>query len=196
MSSPGCVCARSGDRIGPGTTPLTRRLGVVFPFVGEDREQRRQAGLGDRIGAPERFGILAARVQREHDARVRGGAQQRQQRAGQAERREQIDAQRREPGIEGLVLDRSERAELHGGVHDRVDPAVLRLQRARDVGEILGRARWRDRAAGSSARDDRQRRSRRRALRACARRARAGRRSRPAPRRRAQERARARRSPR
>ncbi len=73
--------------------------------------------------------------------RVGRGAQQRQQRARQAERREQIDPQRREPRIEGLMLDRTERAELHGGVHDRVDPPVLRLQRARDVGEVLGARR-------------------------------------------------------
>ena len=36
------------------------------------------------------------------------------------------------------MLDRTERAQLHGGVDDRVDAPVLRLQRAGDVGEILG----------------------------------------------------------
>ena len=140
MSSPGCVCARSGERIGPGTMPLTRRFGGVFPFVGKDRKQGGQTCLGDRIGAPERLRVLAARVQRENDAAFGRGAQQRQQRASQPERREQIDPQCREPGIEGLVLDRTERAQLHRGVHDRVDAPVLRLQRARDIGEVLGPA--------------------------------------------------------
>src|SRR2546425_2433810 len=65
--------------------------------------------LSRSVGPPVRLGFLAARVEREHHARIRGGTQQRQQRARQSERREQIDAQRREPLVERLMLDRPHR---------------------------------------------------------------------------------------
>ena len=46
-SSPGCVCARSGERIGPGTTALTRRFARLFPFVGERRRPAPRAPAFD-----------------------------------------------------------------------------------------------------------------------------------------------------
>jgi hypothetical protein len=56
------------------------------------------------------------------------------------------------------VLDRTERAQLHGGVHDRIDASMLRLQRARDVGEVLCSGRRKvereDRRLGVSGADD------------------------------------------
>ena len=103
---------------------------VVFPFIGEDREKRRQTRFGDRVSAPESRGLLAARVEGKCDARVRCGAQKWDQRAREAKRRQQIHAQGREPAVERLMLDGPERAELHRGMNDGVDPAVLRLKRA------------------------------------------------------------------
>ena len=52
VSSPGCVSARSGERIGPGTTALTRRLGAVLPFVGQRRRERRQRPPSPRRTRP------------------------------------------------------------------------------------------------------------------------------------------------
>ena len=127
-SSPGCVWPRSGERMGPGTTALTRSVGRVLPLVGRARGERRDARLGHGIAAPVRARLLAAVVEREDRRWRRATRKQRQQRARQAHRRGDVDAQQRQPRIERLMLDRAQRAQHRGGVHERVEPPESALQ--------------------------------------------------------------------
>ncbi len=160
---------------------IDAQVGPAFPFVRQRRGQRRESRLGGRIRSPVGARIVAARVERQHHGSVRGGGEQRQHRARQRHRRAQIDAQHLLPDIEGLVLDRTERAQERRGVHQAVEPSELRADARRRPVRSRPPTRWRDRAGESSAAVRRRRRSRRRSPRACGRRVRAA--PRVAPRR-------------
>ena len=110
----------------------------MLPFVREFAREGGDARLGHRVAAPVGTRVLAAVVQREHDGRVRRGIEQWHQRARQAHRGRDIDAQQRQPAVERLMFDGSERAQQRRRVDQPVEPADLRLQRALDIGEIGG----------------------------------------------------------
>ncbi len=98
---------------------------TVRPFVVPALRQRHQPGLGHAIGAPERRRVGAVAVADEHH---RGGRRRLQQRiagAGQQGRGDQVDAQKRVPGVEVLLRHRHQGAELRGSVDDAVEPAEL-----------------------------------------------------------------------
>ena len=147
---------RRADR--PGHDGVDAQVRAAFPFVGKRRGERREARLGGGVGAPVGARVLAARVEREDDGSVRCRGKQRQRRSRQRHRRGDVDAQHLEPRVEGLVLDRAERAERGRRMHEPVQAAELRAERGRDVAEIVGRGRReierQDRRLRLSGRDD------------------------------------------
>ena len=166
---------------GTGHDRVHAKVRAVFPLVREDRVASAERPDLAAAYAPQYARGSSPRASSVNSTHASGAAES----SGSADRvnaiaRSKVHAQHLLPGIERLVLDRPERAQERRRVHEAVEPAELRANRACDVAEIVRRCSARDRAEGSSAADGPRRRSRRRAPRACARRARAGRPSRRA----------------
>ena len=98
--------------------------------------KRRDRRFRYGIAAPVRTRLLAAAVEREHDAAIGGAREQRHHDAREAHWRRDVDAQQGEPVVERLMLERAERAEQGSGVHERIEPSELRVERACDVCEV------------------------------------------------------------
>src|SRR5438105_1125475 len=110
----------------------------MLALIRKFARQRSDARFRDCVTAPIRARILAATVEREHNGRVVGGVEQANRCTREAHRRRDVDAQQREPRVERLMLDRSERAEHRSGMDEGVEAAKLRFDPARDVREIVG----------------------------------------------------------
>ena len=130
----------------------------VLPFVGQRRRQRRQRGLRGAVRAPVRARRQRVIVEGEDDGGIGRGGEQRHGGARQGGGGGDIDAQHLLPHVEGLVLDRAERAQVNRGVHDAVQPVQLRLDCAQRVGVVgglgHGEVERQDRRFGVAGRDD------------------------------------------
>ncbi len=143
---------------GSGYDGVDAESGSLLDFIGQRRRERRQTRLARAVSPPEGPGILRPAVEREHDGGVRRLGQQRQQRPRQCQCRRDIDAQHPVPGVERLVLGRSQRAQRRGDVDERIEPANLPAQRTGSAVELVGgggcEVEWQDRRRRPAGGDD------------------------------------------
>ena len=137
-SSPGWVSMRSGVRIGPGTTASTRRFARLAHSSASVVASAASAAFAAAY-APQYARGSSPRVSSVKTTQASGAAdEQRQRRPRQRHRGDDIDPQHLLPHVGGLVLDRPQRAQKRRRMHEPVETAELRADRAGDVAEIVG----------------------------------------------------------
>ena len=107
-----------------GNEDIGAQVGEAFPFVGGDFAQIVQRGFRGAETAPIGLGRFAVAFAHEDNRSVGRGFEHRGERAGQAHRRDGVDAVLVDPFGDGLEIQRGEGIEIAGAVHDAVEPAA------------------------------------------------------------------------
>jgi len=110
----------------------------MLPLIGKFVGERGNRCFRHRIPTPIRARLLTSAVEREDHACIGCACKERHRDPGQSHRRGHVHAEKREPVVEGLMLERTKRAKQRGSVHQRVESSELRVERARDIREIGG----------------------------------------------------------